>query len=41
MGVFRKDDQNSQLRAHPAGHIYYAARQIAKNLPDMIQKATD
>jgi ferritin-like metal-binding protein YciE len=42
MGFFTKDIQTlDDLFVHTLRDIYYAEQQIAKNLPDMIEKATD
>ncbi len=42
MGLFTKDIQSfDDLFIHTLKDIYYAENQIAKNLPDMVQKATD
>jgi len=42
MGLFTKDIQNmDDLFVHTLRDIYYAENQIAKSLPDMIDKATD
>lgn len=42
MGFFTKDIQTlDDLFVHTLRDIYYAEQQIAKNLPDMIDKATD
>ena len=42
MGVFTKDIKTlDDLFVHTLGDIYYAEQQIAKNLPDMVEKATD
>src|SRR5207249_11306138 len=42
MGLFSKDIKTTQdLFAHTMRDIYYAEKQIAKNLPDMIEKASD
>ena len=42
MGFFTKDIQTlNDLFVHTLRDIYYAEQQIAKNLPDMIEKATD
>ena len=42
MGFFTKDIETlDDLFVHTLRDIYYAEQQIAKNLPDMIEKATD
>jgi ferritin-like metal-binding protein YciE len=42
MGLFSKDIKNmDDLFVHTLRDIYYAENQIVKNLPDMIEKATD
>jgi ferritin-like metal-binding protein YciE len=42
MGFFSKDIKTMQdLFAHTLRDIYYAETQIVKNLPDMIEKASD
>ena len=42
MGFFTKDIKTlDDLFVHTLRDIYYAEQQIAKNLPDMIEKATD
>lgn len=42
MGLFSKDIKTlDDLFVHSLRDIYYAEQQIAKNLPDMIKKATD
>ena len=42
MGLFTKDIQKmDDLFVHTLRDIYYAENQIAKSLPDMIDKATD
>jgi len=42
MGFFTKDIKTlNDLFVHTLQDIYYAEQQIAKNLPDMIEKATD
>ena len=42
MGFFTKDIKTlNDLFVHTLRDIYYAEQQIAKNLPDMISKATD
>ena len=42
MGFFTKDIKNlNDLFVHTLRDIYYAEQQITKNLPDMIEKATD
>lgn len=42
MGFFTKDIKTlNDLFVHTLRDIYYAEQQIAKNLPDMIDKATD
>src|SRR5262249_54773778 len=42
MGFFTKDIKTlDDLFVHTLRDIYYAENQIAKNLPDMIEKATD
>ena len=42
MGLFSKDIKTMQdLFAHTMRDIYYAEKQIVKNLPDMIEKASD
>jgi ferritin-like metal-binding protein YciE len=42
MGLFSKDIQTmDDLFVHTLRDIYYAEKQIAKNLPKMIEKATD
>jgi ferritin-like metal-binding protein YciE len=42
MGFFSKDIKTMQdLFAHTLRDIYYAEKQIVKNLPDMIEKASD
>jgi ferritin-like metal-binding protein YciE len=42
MGFFTKDIKTlNDLFVHTLQDIYYAEQQIAKNLPDMIDKATD
>lgn len=42
MGLFTKDIQTfDDLFVHTLKDIYYAENQIAKNLPDMVSKATD
>jgi ferritin-like metal-binding protein YciE len=42
MGFFSKDIKSlNDLFVHTLRDIYYAEQQIAKNLPDMIEKATD
>ena len=42
MGFFTKDIKTlDDLFVHTLRDIYYAEKQIAKNLPDMIEKATD
>ena len=42
MGFFTKDIKTlNDLFVHTLQDIYYAEQQIAKNLPDMISKATD
>ena len=42
MGFFTKDIKTlNDLFAHTLQDIYYAEQQIAKNLPDMIEKASD
>ena len=42
MGLFTKDIQSmDDLFVHTLRDIYYAENQIAKSLPDMIDKATD
>ena len=42
MGFFSKDIKTlDDLFVHTLRDIYYAEQQIAKNLPDMIEKATD
>lgn len=42
MGLFTKDIKTfDDLFVHTLKDIYYAENQIAKNLPDMVQKATD
>ena len=42
MGFFTKDIKTlTILCVHTLQDIYYAEQQIAKNLPDMISKATD
>ena len=42
MGLFSKDIKNlNDLFVHTLQDIYYAEKQIAKALPDMIDKATD
>ena len=42
MGFFTKDIKTlNDLFVHTLRDIYYAEQQIAKNLPDMIEKATD
>ena len=41
MGFFTKDIKTlNDLFVHTLQDIYYAEQQIAKNLPDMIEKAT-
>ena len=41
-GLFTKNIKTlDDLFVHTLRDIYYAERQIAKNLPDMIEKATD
>jgi ferritin-like metal-binding protein YciE len=42
MGLFSKDIKNmDDLFVHTLRDIYYAENQILKNLPDMIEKASD
>src|SRR5438270_8995878 len=42
MGIFSKDIKTMQdLFANTMRDIYYAEKQIVKNLPDMIEKASD
>jgi ferritin-like metal-binding protein YciE len=42
MGFFTKDIKTlNDLFVHTLQDIYYAEQQIAKNLPDMIEKASD
>lgn len=42
MGFFTKDIKTlNDLFVHTLRDIYYAEQQIAKNLPDMVSKATD
>jgi ferritin-like metal-binding protein YciE len=42
MGFFTKDIKTlNDLFVHTLRDIYYAEQQITKNLPDMIEKATD
>ena len=42
MGFFTKDIKTlDDLFVHTLRDIYYAEQQIAKNLPDMIGKATE
>ena len=42
MGFFTKDIKTlGDLFVHTLRDIYYAEQQIAKNLPDMVEKATD
>jgi ferritin-like metal-binding protein YciE len=42
MGFFTKDIKTlDDLFVHTLRDIYYAEQQIAKNLPDMVRKATD
>lgn len=42
MGFFTKDIKTlNDLFVHTLKDIYYAEQQIAKNLPDMVEKATD
>ena len=42
MGLFTKDIKTlDDLFVHTLRDIYYAEQQITKNLPDMIEKATD
>jgi ferritin-like metal-binding protein YciE len=42
MGFFTKDIKTlNDLFVHTLRDIYYAEQQIAKNLPDMVEKATD
>jgi ferritin-like metal-binding protein YciE len=42
MGLFTKDIQTfDDLFVHTLKDIYYAENQIAKNLPDMVSKASD
>jgi ferritin-like metal-binding protein YciE len=42
MGLFTKDIKTlNDLFVHTLRDIYYAEQQITKNLPDMIEKATD
>lgn len=42
MGLFSKDIENlNDLFVHTLQDIYYAEKQIAKALPDLIDKATD
>jgi ferritin-like metal-binding protein YciE len=42
MGFFTKDIKTlDDLFVHTLRDIYYAEQQIAKSLPDMIEKATD
>ena len=42
MGFFTRDIKTlDDLFVHTLRDIYYAEQQIAKNLPDMISKATD
>jgi ferritin-like metal-binding protein YciE len=42
MGLFSKDIKTlNDLFVHTLRDIYYAEQQIAKNLPDMVSKATD
>jgi ferritin-like metal-binding protein YciE len=42
MGFFTKDIETlDDLFVHTLRDIYYAEQQIVKNLPDMIEKATD
>ena len=42
MGFFTKDIKTlNDLFVHTLHDIYYAEQQIAKNLPDMISKATE
>jgi len=42
MGFFTKDIKTlNDLFVHTLQDIYYAEQQIAKNLPDMVSKATD
>ena len=42
MGFFTKDIKTlDDLFVHTLRDIYYAEQQIAKNLPDMIEKATN
>jgi len=42
MGFFTKDIKTlDDLFVHTLRDIYYAEQQIAKNLPDMVEKATD
>lgn len=42
MGFFTKDIETlNDLFVHTLRDIYYAEKQIAKNLPDMIEKASD
>ena len=42
MGLFTKDIKTlNDLFVHTLQDIYYAEQQIAKNLPDMVSKATD
>jgi ferritin-like metal-binding protein YciE len=42
MGFFSKDIKTlNDLFVHTLRDIYYAEQQIAKNLPDMVSKATD
>ena len=42
MGLLSKDIKTlDDLFVHTLQDIYYAEQQIAKNLPDMISKATD
>ena len=42
MGLFSKDIHNlNDLFVHQLQDIYYAEKQIVKNLPTMIEKATN
>ena len=42
MGLFSKDIKTmDDLFVHTLKDIYYAENQIAKSLPDMVEKATD
>jgi ferritin-like metal-binding protein YciE len=42
MGLFTKDIKTmDQLFLHVLQDVYYAENQIVKNLPDMIEKATN